>query len=131
MAVRAETAPLRLRSSRTRYGELVIKGLLGLCALISVLTTVGIIAALFIPAFEFFQEVSIVDFLTGTEWAPLFEPALFGVVPLVIGTLSVTLWAVLVAIPLGLGSAIYLSEYAGTRTTVTPCFFAAARSTLL
>ena len=115
MAVRAETAPLRLRSSRTRYGELVIKGLLGLCALISVLTTVGIIAALFIPAFEFFQEVSIVDFLTGTEWAPLFEPALFGVVPLVVGTLSVTFWAVLVAIPLGLGSAIYLSEYAGAR----------------
>ncbi len=116
MAVRAETAPLRLRSSRTRYGELVIKGLLGLCALISVLTTVGIIAALFIPAFEFFQEVSIVDFLTGTEWAPLFEPALFGVVPLVVGTLSVTFWAVLLAIPFGLGSAIYLSEYASRRT---------------
>ena len=115
MAVRAETAPLRLRSSRTRYGELVIKGLLGLCALISVLTTIGIIAALFIPAFEFFQEVSLVDFLTETEWAPLFEPALFGVVPLVVGTLSVTFWAVLVAIPLGLGSAIYLSEYAGPR----------------
>jgi phosphate transport system permease protein len=115
MTVRAETAPLRLRSSRTRYGELVIKGLLGLCALISVLTTVGIIAALFIPAFEFFQEVSIVDFLTGTGWAPLFEPALFGVVPLIVGTLSVTFWAVLVAIPLGLGSAIYLSEYAGAR----------------
>jgi phosphate transport system permease protein len=115
VAVRAETAPLRLRSNRTRYGELVIKGLLGLCALISVLTTVGIIAALFIPAFEFFQEVSIVDFLTGTEWAPLFEPALFGVVPLIVGTLSVTFWAVLVAIPLGLGSAIYLSEYAGAR----------------
>jgi phosphate transport system permease protein len=115
VAVRAETAPLRLRSSRPRYGELVIKGLLGFCALISVATTVGIIAALFIPAFEFFQEVSIVDFVTGTEWAPLFEPALFGVVPLVIGTLSVTFWAVLVAIPLGLGSAIYLSEYAGPR----------------
>ena len=115
MAVRAETAPLRLRSSRPRYGELVIKGLLGFCALISVATTVGIIAALFIPAFEFFQEVSIVDFLTGTEWAPLFEPALFGVVPLIVGTLSVTFWAVLVAIPLGLGSAIYLSEYAGPR----------------
>jgi len=116
VAVRAETAPLRLRSSRPRYGELVVKGLLGLCALISVLTTVGIIAALFIPAFEFFQDVSIVDFLTGTEWAPLFEPALFGVVPLLVGTLSVTFWAVLVAIPLGLGSAIYLSEYAGART---------------
>ena len=53
--------------------------------------------------------------MTGTEWAPLFEPALFGVVPLIVGTLSVTFWAVLVAIPLGLGSAIYLSEYAGTR----------------
>ena len=115
MAVRAETAPLRLRSSRTRYGELIVKGLLGLCALISVLTTVGIIAALFIPALEFFQDVSIVDFVTGTEWAPLFEPALFGVVPLIVGTLSVTFWAVLVAIPLGLGSAIYLSEYAGAR----------------
>jgi phosphate transport system permease protein len=94
----------------------VIKALLGLCALISVLTTVGIIAALFIPAFEFFQEVSIVDFLTGTEWAPLFEPALFGVVPLIVGTLSVTFWAVLVAIPFGLGAAIYLSEYASVRT---------------
>jgi phosphate transport system permease protein len=115
VSVRAETAPLRLRSSRPRYGELVVKGLLGLCALISVATTVGIIAALFIPAFEFFQDVSIVDFLTGTEWAPLFEPALFGVVPLVVGTLAVTFWAVLVAIPLGLGSAIYLSEYAGAR----------------
>ena len=116
MAVRAETAPLRLSSSRTRYGELVIKALLGLCALISVATTIGIIAALFIPAFEFFQDISIVDFVTGKEWAPLFEPALFGVVPLVVGTLSVTFWAVLVAIPFGLGAAIYLSEYASVRT---------------
>ena len=115
MTVRAEASPSRLHSGRVRYGELLIKGLLGFCALISVATTVGIIAALFIPAFEFFQEVSIVDFVTGTEWAPLFEPALFGVVPLVVGTLSVTFWAVLVAIPLGLGSAIYLSEYAGPR----------------
>ena len=116
MTVGAETAPaLRLRASRPRYGELVIKALLGLCALISVATTVGIIAALFLPAFEFFQDVSIVDFLTGTEWAPLFEPALFGVVPLIVGTLSVTFWAVLVAIPFGLGSAIYLSEYASAR----------------
>jgi phosphate transport system permease protein len=116
MTVRAEAAPVRLRASRVRYGELLIKGLLGLCALISVATTVGIIAALFLPAFEFFQDVPIVDFLTGTEWAPLFEPALFGVLPLIVGTLSVTFWAVLVAIPLGLGAAIYLSEYATDRT---------------
>jgi len=113
---RAEAAPVRLQSGRVRYGELLIKGLLGFCALVSVATTVGIIAALFIPAFEFFQEVSIVEFLTGREWAPLFEPALFGVVPLIVGTLSVTFWAVLIAIPFGLGSAIYLSEYASART---------------
>jgi phosphate transport system permease protein len=116
LSVRAEAAPARLQSGRVRYGELLVKGLLGLCALISVATTIGIIAALFIPAFEFFQDVSIVDFVTGAEWAPLFEPALFGVVPLVVGTLSVTFWAVLVAIPFGLGSAIYLSEYASERT---------------
>ena len=116
MSVRAEAAPARLQSGRVRYGELLVKGLLGLCALISVATTIGIIAALFLPAFEFFQDVSIVDFVTETEWAPLFEPALFGVVPLVVGTLSVTFWAVLVAVPFGLGSAIYLSEYASERT---------------
>jgi phosphate transport system permease protein len=116
MTVRAEAGPVRLSASRVRYGELLIKGLLGLCALISVATTVGIIAALFLPAFEFFQDVSIREFLTGTEWAPLFEPALFGVLPLIVGTLSVTFWAVLVAIPLGLGAAIYLSEYATDRT---------------
>jgi phosphate transport system permease protein len=107
--------PIRLRASRRRYGEDLVKALLGLCALISVATTVGIVLALFLPAIEFFQDVSIVDFLTGTEWAPLFEPALFGVVPLIVGTLSVTLWAILVAIPFGLGAAIYLSEYASDR----------------
>jgi phosphate transport system permease protein len=107
--------PIRLRASRRRYGEDLVKALLGLCALISVATTIGIVLALFLPAIEFFQDVSLRDFLTGTEWAPLFEPALFGVVPLVVGTLSVTFWAILVAIPFGLGSAIYLSEYASDR----------------
>jgi phosphate transport system permease protein len=115
VTTRAEASP-SLRATRVRYGELVVKGLLALCALISVATTVGIILALLLPAIEFFREVSLVQFLTGTEWAPLFEPALFGVLPLVVGTLSVTFWAVLVAIPLGLGAAIYLSEYAGRRT---------------
>ena len=60
-------AEIRLRARRRRYGEDVVKGVLGICALISVATTVGIVIALFVPAFEFFQEVSIVDFLTGTE----------------------------------------------------------------
>ena len=106
----------RLRAQRRRIGEDVVKGVLFLCALISVATTVGIVIALFVPAIEFFQDVSIADFLTGTEWAPLFEPASFGVLPLVSGTLLVTAIASLVAMPLGLGAAVYLSEYASPRT---------------
>jgi phosphate transport system permease protein len=70
------------------------------------------VVSLFVPAIEFFQDISIVDFLTGTNWAPLFEPASFGVLPLVAGTVVVSLCAALVALPFGLGSAIYLSEYA-------------------
>ena len=107
---------VRLHARRRRYGEDVVKILLGVCALISVATTVGIVVALFLPAFEFFGEVSVVDFFTGTEWAPLFEPARFGVLPLIGGTLLVTSIASIVAMPLGLGAAIYLSEYAGPRT---------------
>jgi phosphate transport system permease protein len=95
---------------------MVIKGLLALCALVSVATTVGIVIALFAPAFEFFQQVSFVDYITGTEWAPLFLQASFGVLPLITGTLLVTFWACLVAIPCGLGAAIFLSEYARSRT---------------
>ena len=106
---------LRLQARRRRYGEDVVKGVLAVCALISVATTVGIVIALFLPAFEFFGEVSIVDFFTGTEWAPLFEPAKFGVLPLIGGTLLVTTIASVAAMPLGLGAAIYLSEYASPR----------------
>ena len=107
--------PLRLSAERRRIGEDVVKGVLAVCALVSVLTTLGIVVALFQPAIEFFRDVSVVDFLTGTEWAPLFEPQHFGVVPLVTGTLLVTAVAALVAMPLGLGSAVYLSEYASSR----------------
>lgn len=111
----AGAAPISLRSTRKHYGEKVIQVLLGLCALVSVLTTLGIVASLLFPALEFFVEVSPVEFFTGTIWAPLFEPSSFGAVPLLVGTLSVTFWALLVAIPFGLGSAIYLSEYASPR----------------
>jgi phosphate transport system permease protein len=104
-----------LRAKRRRYGEDVVKVLLAGCALVSVATTVGIVFALLLPALEFFEDVSVVDFLTGTDWSPLFEPGSFGVLPLVAGTLVVTLWACVVAIPFGLGAAIYLSEYAHLR----------------
>jgi phosphate transport system permease protein len=114
LATRAE--PLSLAPPRKRWGEALVKAGLGLCALVSVATTVGIVAALFAPAFEFFREVSFVDYITGTEWAPLFLQKSFGVLPLIAGTLSVTFWACLVAIPFGLGAAIFLSEYARPRT---------------
>jgi phosphate transport system permease protein len=71
------------------------------------------------PSIEFFAEVPITDFLFGTEFAPTFEPASFGVLPIVVGTLSVTFWALIFAIPIGLGCAIYLSEYASPRVRKT------------
>jgi phosphate transport system permease protein len=114
LATRAE--PLTLAPPRKRWGEAVIKGILALCALVSVATTVGIVVALFLPAIEFFEEVNFIDFVTGTEWSPLFLDGKFGVIPLIAGTLSVTFWACLVAIPFGLGAAISLSEYARPRT---------------
>jgi phosphate transport system permease protein len=116
--VGAQPAP-RLRAERRRWGEDVIKGVLALCALVSILTTAGIVAALLEPSIEFFREVSIVDFFTEARWAPLFADPSFGVRPLLIGTLSVTLWACLVCIPFGLGAAIYLSEYARPRVRRT------------
>jgi phosphate transport system permease protein len=110
-----QPAPIRLRAEGRRWGEVVVKGVLALCALVSVATTVGIVIALLLPSIEFFREVSIVDFFTDGRWAPLFEPPSFGVRPLLVGTFTVTFWASLVALPFGLGAAVYLSEYASPR----------------
>lgn len=109
-------APRPLAGRRRRTSEAVVQAVLALCALVSIATTLGIVVALAFPALEFFADVDPIDFFTGTEWAPLFEPARFGVVPLVVGTIAVTVWACLVALPLGLGAALYLSEYARPRT---------------
>jgi len=99
-----------------RYGELIIRTVLFLAALLSVLTTVGIVASLLEGTLEFFGEVGVGEFLTGTEWSPSFTDPQFGVLPLVGGTLLITAIALIVAVPLGIGSAIYLSEYARPRT---------------
>lgn len=109
-----KTAP-RLRAVSPRYGEKVIKVLLALCAALSVATTLAIVVALIGPALTFFQAVPPFEFLLGDRWSPSFRPQSFGVLPLVAGTVSVVLWGLLAAIPLGLGAAIYLSEYAPTR----------------
>jgi phosphate transport system permease protein len=93
--------------------------LLALAALISVLTTVGIVASLVGETIDFFREVSLWEYLTGTEWSPLFRDQHFGVLPLIAGTLLMTAIALVVAIPLGLGSAIYLAEYARPRVRRT------------
>jgi len=104
-----------LRAGRRRHGESLIKGLLVLAALISVLTTTGIVLSLLGETIAFFGEVGVGEYITGTKWTPLFEPPSFGVLPLVSGTFLITGIAMLVAIPLGLSAAIYLSEYARPR----------------
>jgi phosphate transport system permease protein len=102
--------------------EFLIEWALFLCALLSIGTTIGIIVVLTIETAAFLSEVPIAEFLFGTEWTPLFANPRFGVLPLVVGTTLVSLIAMLVALPMGLFSAIYLSEYAGAgvRRVVKP-----------
>lgn len=102
--------------SRRRPGsERIIETVLALAAAVSVVTTLGIIVVLLVEALEFFREINPIAFLTGTTWSATIEPHQFGVLPLVAGTLMVACIALLVAIPLGLVSAIYLAEYATSR----------------
>jgi phosphate transport system permease protein len=105
----------RLRAARRRWGEEIMEGLLVLAALVSVLTTTGIVLSLVGETISFFGDVGIGDYLVGTEWSPLFKPPSFGVLPLVLGTMLVSAVAMVVAVPLGLAAAIYLSEYASPR----------------
>jgi phosphate ABC transporter permease protein PstC len=111
-----------LRSTQKRTGEKLILASLFACGAASVLITLGIAVALIGPAIAFFQQVPVWDFLTGTKWAPRFQPPAYGVLPLVMGTLWTTGIALLVAVPFGLGAAVYLSEYAaqGTRKVLKP-----------
>ena len=106
----------------TRALEWIIERLLFLCAALSVLTTAGIILVLAVETVNFLGEVPILEFLTGTEWTPLFATQRFGVLPLVVGTMLVSAIAMTVALPMGLLAAIYLSEYApsGLRRVVKP-----------
>jgi phosphate transport system permease protein len=114
---RPASRPLEgLEAGSRRYREKIIIASLFLCAALSIVLTVGIVLALLIPSLEFFGEVSPVEFFTGTEWAPLFKNSKFGVLPLLGGTLVVTLIAAAICLPLGLLAAIYLSEYAARRT---------------
>ena len=105
-----------------RKREKFIEVILMLCAAISVLTTIGILWVLLSESSSFFAKVSLKDFLTDTQWTPLFADKHFGILPLISGTLLTTAIAIGIALPIGLSIAVYLNEYAHNRfrKTVKP-----------
>ncbi len=119
-ATGARTSLVRAPSVRSR-GEALIKGLLFCAAALSVLTTLGIVFSLSKETLAFFRAVPVADFLTGTKWTPLLQAdqQSFGVLPLIWNTLYLSFIGLLVAVPLGLLSAVYLAEYAPDRVRRT------------
>ncbi len=113
----ADAPDLTRASGTTRLREGAYGGLFAVCAVITLLTTVAIFVTLLSDAVVFFAEISIVDFLTGLNWSPnpLGGEQAFGIIPLLVGTLVVTITAAFVALPIGTLTAIYLSEYATPR----------------
>jgi len=104
------------RNKKRELSEKLIKAALIIASTISILTTFGILFSILFEAIEFFQMRSFWYFITGMEWSPGVEGSKFGAVPIFAGTFVITIIALLVAIPIGLGSAIYMSEYASSRT---------------
>lgn len=111
--------PRRLQAQSKRYGEQAIKWLLAFCAILSVLTTTAIVVSLLGPTIGFFEIVPAKEFFFEVDWTPQFEPPSFGVLSIVAGTFNVALWGMVFAIPIGLGCAVYLSEYASPRVRKT------------
>jgi phosphate transport system permease protein len=115
MTAETDKLPQGSLKKRSRPGELAIRGLLFFCGAVSIATTVGILYELGKESWLFFgdEQVSVVEFFTHTVWQP--QAGVFGVLPLVLGTVLISIVAVVVAVPIGLAAAIYLSEYAGRR----------------
>ena len=119
VSARSGARRVSLRAEHPHYGEKVIILFLFIAAVVSVAVTTAIVFALLQPLPRFFSEISIVEFFTAVEWSPGFARPQYGVMPIVVGTLMVVVTALSVAIPLGLLSAIYLSEYAPERVRKT------------
>ncbi len=120
-------AILAFRRMRTGFNarrrvEAILKFILLACSTIAILTTIGIVMSVLFESLRFFSVVPVSEFLFGTTWAPQATPGSYGSVPLFAGTLLISLIAMLVAVPIGLMAALYLSEYAAaaTRATVKP-----------
>ena len=107
---------------KVNWREFIIERVLQVFAAISILTTVAIVLTLFQETFVFFKEVSILEFFTSKMWTPTLHPRNFGILPLLIGTLMIAIGSSIIALPLGLFTAIYLSEYAHkkVRSVVKP-----------
>ena len=103
------------RKRHSIIGEYAIQAILFSCGILSILVTLGILLTLLFETASFFKEVSIIAFLTDLEWTPLFATKKFGILPLLLGTTLTSLIAMFVAMPLGLLSAIFLSEYTSDR----------------
>jgi phosphate transport system permease protein len=112
---RKGTGLMEVSLARRHRSERLIGAALFLCSVVTVLTTVGIVGVLIYESSSFFLEVSIFDFLTGRQWTPMFTDQAFGVLPLLTGSLLIAFFAAVVALPVGLAAAIYLSEYASDR----------------
>lgn len=104
-----------MKPARPRYLENSLQVAFFLCAAISTLTTAAVIGVLAFETWGFLQQVPLTDFLFGTKWTPLLRPKSYGLVPLLAGTMMIVVGSALVAVPIGLASAIYLSEYASDR----------------
>jgi len=111
----SKAAQFTRNKKKREFKERIIHTILFLAGFTCVLTTLAIMEILVMESWQFFQKVSIVEFLTSTDWSPLFEPPGYGILPLVSGTLTTSAVALAVAIPFGLITAIYLSEFASPR----------------
>lgn len=100
---------------RAYFVDKLIRYVLIAFSLISIITTILIVFTLFGESFVFFKEVSIKEFITGTLWSPVIKPQKFGVLPLLVGSLLIAIISAFISIPIGLGSAIYLSEYSSDK----------------